>query len=84
MPPDSLTKEIRLTQDLMELFSTHQIPSDLLAFSGDEAESQSARLDAVRGHVARVQDMLLRAKEKEVADAQMQRDYEGKKQLIDQ
>ena len=31
LPPDSLTKEIALTEDLMELFIEYQIPSDLLA-----------------------------------------------------
>ena len=35
LPPDSLAKEIRLTEDLLALFVTHQIPSDLLSFSGD-------------------------------------------------
>ena len=30
LPSDRLTKEIRLTQDLMELFIKYQIPSDLL------------------------------------------------------
>merc|ERR1711970_950376 len=32
LPDDSLTKEIKLTQDLMQLFIKYQIPSDLLAF----------------------------------------------------
>merc|ERR1719380_463736 len=32
LPPDSLTKEIKLTQELMQLFIKYQIPSDLLAF----------------------------------------------------
>ena len=34
LPPDSLAKEIRLTEDLLALFVTHQIPSDLLSFDG--------------------------------------------------
>lgn len=34
LPPDSLTKEIRLTQDLMELFIDYQIPTDLLKHEG--------------------------------------------------
>merc|ERR1719491_1234203 len=32
LPPDALTKEIRLTQDLMQLFLQYQIPSDLLSY----------------------------------------------------
>ena len=35
LPDDSLTKEIKLTQDLMEMFITYQIPSDLLSYDGD-------------------------------------------------
>ena len=30
LPPDSLTKEIKLTQELMKLFVKYQIPTDLL------------------------------------------------------
>merc|ERR1719183_2010952 len=32
LPEDSLAKEIKLTQDLMQLFIKYQIPSDLLSF----------------------------------------------------
>ena len=32
LPPDALTKEIRLTQDLLSLFIDYQIPSDLLTY----------------------------------------------------
>merc|ERR1719487_2545577 len=35
LPDDSLTKEIKLTQELMQLFIKYQIPSDLLAFDRD-------------------------------------------------
>ena len=34
LPPDSLTKEIKLTQDLLELFVEYQIPPDLLSYDG--------------------------------------------------
>lgn len=33
LPDDSLTKEIRLTQDLMDLFIKYQIPSDLISYA---------------------------------------------------
>merc|ERR1719230_1874385 len=36
LPEDSLTKEIKLTQDLMQLFIKYQIPSDLLAFDPNQ------------------------------------------------
>merc|ERR1719491_1796235 len=32
LPSDALTKEIKLTQDLMQLFLQYQIPSDLLSY----------------------------------------------------
>ena len=36
LPPNSLAKEIQLTEHLMELFIKYQIPSDLLAFEEGE------------------------------------------------
>merc|ERR1712039_144456 len=38
LPADSLTKEIKLTQDLMQLFIRYQIPSDLLSFDAEGLE----------------------------------------------
>ncbi|CAE7799825.1 unnamed protein product [Symbiodinium sp. CCMP2592] len=43
LPSDSLTKEIKLTQDLMQLFIKYQIPSDLLSFSGEPFTSDRRR-----------------------------------------
>ena len=37
LAPDSLTKQIKLTQDLLELFIDYQIPSDLLCFDAAAA-----------------------------------------------
>ena len=56
--PDSLTKEIKLTQDLMELFIESQIPSDLLSYRGlvdVDSASRDVRLRAVKGHVEAMQ-----------------------------
>merc|ERR1719502_658220 len=41
LPDDSLTKEIKLTQELMQLFIKYQIPSDLLAFDPNESDEGS-------------------------------------------
>lgn len=50
--PDSLTKEIKLTQDLMDLFVEYQIPSDLLSYSDDARNaSSSERISAVQASV---------------------------------
>ena len=53
LPSDILTKEIRLTQDLLELFIKYQIPSDLLSFDEKLCNGQSptARLAVVKEHV---------------------------------
>ncbi|CAJ1392179.1 unnamed protein product [Effrenium voratum] len=73
---DSLTKEIKLTQDLMELFLKYQIPSDLLSFSEDSPELKTApataRLAAVKGHVKNMYDMINQEKEQEIADKKQQ------------
>lgn len=39
LPDGALTKEIALTQDLMNLFITYQIPSDLLSYEENSASS---------------------------------------------
>ena len=48
LPESSLTKEIQLTQDLLELFIEYQIPSDLLSYEGSEIISPDARIDFVK------------------------------------
>ena len=83
LPVDSLTKEIKLTQDLMQLFIKYQIPTDLLSFdpaawqgSGQGGEASAAeRVLAVKKHVQAMQEMLLAAKEEEIAEKNLQRDY---------
>eukprot|EP00981_Chlorochromonas_danica_P011349 scaffold3916_cov219-Ochromonas_danica.AAC.1 len=98
---DSLTKEIRLTQDLMSLFIDYQIPPDLLSFDnlgkrkrqGEEGDddddgsdggaSPEVRLEAVKRHVAAMLEMIAKAKEEEVKEANQQREFEyGRKELI--
>ncbi|CAK9094777.1 Uncharacterized protein SCF082_LOCUS44533 [Durusdinium trenchii] len=56
LPADSLTKEIKLTQDLMQLFIKYQIPSDLLSFSEDllmpgDLPSATRKLEIVKSQV---------------------------------
>merc|ERR1712151_1458998 len=41
LPDDSLTKEIKLTQDLMQLFTKYQIPTDLLSYDGIDTTSNT-------------------------------------------
>lgn len=72
LPADSLTKEIDLTQKLLELFIEYQIPSDLLVYDGANDAPTSEKLDAVRQHVKAIYDTLEDAKKAEVDSARQQ------------
>ena len=76
LPADSLTKEIKLTQDLLELFVEYQIPGDLLSYQADACEddadvSGSEKVEKVRGHVAAMKGMLKEAKEAELDEERL-------------
>jgi protein subunit release factor A len=72
---DSLTKEIKLTQELMELFIKYQIPSDLLSYdeqSGNEdgfeaVATSSVRLSSVKENVRAMNEMIKAAKDEELS-----------------
>merc|ERR1719375_821199 len=66
LPADSLTKQIALTQRLLELFIDFQIPSDLLAYDGPEDAPVSEKLEAVRAHVKAIDDTVDAAKKAEI------------------
>lgn len=73
LPLDSLTKEIRLTQDLIELFTKYQIPSDLLSYtpvslSTDSISSETTRdkIEQVKGHVSVMHEMIGIRQNKEI------------------
>lgn len=75
LPVGSLTKEIGLTQRLMELFMTYQIPSDLLSFDGDEGAPPADKLAAVKGHVEAINKVLDEAKSGEIEQARQRHAY---------
>ena len=75
LPPDALTKEIKLTQQLLELFIEYQIPSDLLAYDGDAAEPLPQKLDAVRAHVKAIYDTIDDAKKAELEEIAKEHAY---------
>jgi len=58
IPDDSLTKEIKLTQDLMNLFIDYQIPSDLLSFDGLETAHVDKKIQRVKHLVSEMMDMI--------------------------
>ena len=75
LPPDALTKEMKLTQDLMELFIEHQVPSDLLSYDGPE-DSINVRdkVESVKGNVKAVLDVIEGVKTKQMEDTVMRAD----------
>ncbi len=66
---DSLTKEIRLTQDLLQLFIEYQIPSDMLSFGGPNASTAATRIAGVKRNVRGLQLMMELEKLKAEFDA---------------
>jgi len=74
LPDKSLTKEIRLTQDLLSLFIDYQIPSDLLTFDGSSDMDATSKLLVVKNHVKSVMDMIKSAREEELKEEAMKAD----------
>jgi hypothetical protein len=68
LPPDSLTKEIRVTQDLLSLFIDYQIPSDLLSYDGPAEATPDEKLARVKDYVARMQEMIDLSKQRELEE----------------
>jgi len=58
LPDDSLTKEIKLTQDIENLFIEYQIPSDLLSYGGELGEPEEHKIGVVKQHVQAMRTML--------------------------
>jgi len=74
LPEGALTKEIRLTQDLMDLFVEHQIPSDLLSYDGDPEAPISAKIDTVKGYVEAVRNVIDGLVAKQVKDEKLKKE----------
>eukprot|EP00931_Biecheleriopsis_adriatica_P058888 TRINITY_DN3514_c0_g1_i1.p1 TRINITY_DN3514_c0_g1~~TRINITY_DN3514_c0_g1_i1.p1 ORF type:complete len:950 (-),score=227.67 TRINITY_DN3514_c0_g1_i1:93-2942(-) len=80
---DSLTKEIKLTQDLMQLFIKYQIPSDLLSFDqvvsedGTElvAPTGAERLAAVKEHVKAMNEMIQQEQQEEIEQRRQEEQF---------
>jgi len=75
LPPQSLNKEIALTQQLLELFFTYQVPSDLLSYNGDPSASAPAKVDVVRGFVRKMFDTINGTKQQELVDAREAQEF---------
>jgi hypothetical protein len=80
---DALTKEIRLTQDLMELFIEYQVPSDLLAYDGKDDRDVAHKISEVKRNVQAVQDMIKAAKEKELEEERQKAEFERARRVAE-
>jgi hypothetical protein len=74
LPEKSLTKEIRLTQNLLSLFIDYQIPSDLLSYDGADDLDPSLKVEIVKGHVKKVLDMVDEMKDRDLKEARQEAD----------
>jgi hypothetical protein len=79
---DILTKEIRLTQDLMEMFIKYQIPSDLLSYDESSLGDASPvkRLNAVKEHITNMRSMISLSKSQELEEQELKRSYKDEKE----
>ena len=67
LPKDALDKEMKLTQDLMELFVEYQVPSDLLSYSGfQENVASQDKVSNVKDNVKSVLGVVNAEKEKQL------------------
>eukprot|EP00026_Physarum_polycephalum_P002207 Phypoly_transcript_02212.p1 GENE.Phypoly_transcript_02212~~Phypoly_transcript_02212.p1 ORF type:complete len:944 (+),score=196.07 Phypoly_transcript_02212:68-2899(+) len=84
LPDDSLTKEIQLSQDLLNLFIKYQIPSDLVSYDGAEGESVEFKTGRVREFVARMHAMLDASKKAELVHAQQEQEMRMAQEEVNQ
>ena len=67
LPADALDKEMKLTQDLMELFVEYQVPSDMLSYSGFlENVTTQDKVSNVKNNVKSVLDVINEEKGKQL------------------
>ena len=85
LPDDSLTKEMQLTQDLMELFIDYQVPSDLLSYDGPvDMGSVQEKVANVKEHVKVVLDVIKVAKVKQLEESTMKADMAVERAIVDE
>lgn len=78
LPEESLTKEIELSQNLLDIFLEYQIPSDLLSFNGPAGSSIQSKVNTVKGYVKNIQELITDAKKLQIEE---KKEEERKAQL---
>ena len=85
LPEDSLTKEIKLTQDIIDMFLTYQLSSDLLSFTCDPVDLQNMttvdKINQVKEHVNNMKEMIKNSKENEIEEETMKAEAAKQKKL---
>ena len=75
LPADALDKEMKLTQDLMELFIEYQVPSDLLSYNGHSGSAAlEDKIANVKANVKAVMDVIESQKKKQLKDERAKAD----------
>jgi hypothetical protein len=75
LPHDALTKEMKLTQDLMKLFIEYQVPADLLSYDGENGEATAKeKVENVKEHVQAVLTVIDDSKKKQLEEQAMKAD----------
>jgi len=78
LPPDALTKQMKLTQDLMKLFVEYQVPSDLLSYENEDdvvsPRSAIEKINSVKNNVKSVMDVIDELKTKQLKETTMKAD----------
>jgi hypothetical protein len=77
LPADSLTKEIRLTQDILSLFIDYQIPPDIISSDLEENATVKQKVDRVRMNVDVIHSLIDDAKKKELEEAKRKAEFEN-------
>ena len=83
LPQTSLTKEIKLTQSLIDIFLQYQVSSDLLSFPEEEEDEfykpppvpTAQKIEFVKAQVANMQSMINDAKKEEIEKEMMKRKF---------
>jgi hypothetical protein len=68
LPVDALTKEIELSERILSLFMTYQIPSDQLSFDGEPDTHLDEKLARVRDNVAKIESIVSSLKQEQLRE----------------
>uniref|UniRef100_A0A7S3K0K0 Uncharacterized protein n=1 Tax=Aureoumbra lagunensis TaxID=44058 RepID=A0A7S3K0K0_9STRA len=66
LPDGALTKEIALTDQLLNFFIEYQISTDMLAYDGPQDVDKATKLTAVKGHVASITNVIQAARDEDL------------------